>query len=37
MGFDLAEVAPRYDSSQLTAQLAARLIVDFLAARFSSK
>ena len=34
VGFDLVEVAPPYDSSDLTAQLAARLIVDFLAARF---
>ena len=34
VGFDLVEVAPPYDSSDLTAQLAARLIIDFLAARF---
>ena len=37
VGFDLVEVAPPYDSSQLTAQLGARFIVDFLAARFPSK
>ena len=37
VGFDLVEVAPPYDSSQLTAQLGARLIVDFLAARFASE
>ena len=34
VGFDLVEVAPPYDSSDLTAQLGARLIIDFLAARF---
>ena len=37
IGFDLVEVAPPYDSSELTSQLAARLIIDVLAARFPSK
>ena len=37
IGFDLVEVAPPYDSSEITAQLGARLIVDILAARFPSK
>jgi len=31
------EVAPPYDSSQITAQVAARLIIDVLAARFPSR
>lgn len=35
-GFDLVEVAPPYDSSDLTSQLGAKLIVDLLAARFPS-
>lgn len=37
VGFDMVEVAPPYDSSQLTAQVAARLIVDILTARFPSR
>ena len=37
IGFDLVEVAPPYDSSEITAQLGARLIIDILAARFPSK
>jgi len=31
------EVAPPYDSSELTGQLGARLIMDMLAARFPSR
>jgi arginase family enzyme len=34
---DLVEVAPPYDCSQRTAQLAAWLIIDVLAARFPSR
>ena len=37
VGFDLVEVAPPYDSSAITSLLAARLIVDVLAARFPSR
>jgi agmatinase len=37
VAFDMVEVAPPYDSSELTSQLAARLIVDILAARFPSR
>ena len=37
IGFDLVEVAPPYDSSQMTAQLAGKLIIDVLAARFPSR
>ena len=37
VGFDLVEVAPPYDSSEITVQLAAQLIIDVLAARFPSK
>ena len=37
VGFDMVEVAPPYDSSELTVQVAARLILDILAARFPSK
>ena len=37
VGFDLVEIAPPYDSSDLTAQLGARLIVDFLTAQFPLK
>ena len=37
VGFDMVEVAPRYDSSEITVQVAARLIVDILAARFPSR
>ena len=36
VGFDLVEVAPPYDSSEITVQLASRLIIDVLAARFPS-
>ena len=34
VGFDMVEVAPPYDSSEITAQVAARLIIDILTARF---
>ncbi len=34
VAFDLVEVAPAYDSSEVTAQVAAKLIIDVLAARF---
>lgn len=34
IGFDLVEVAPPYDSSELTVQLGAKIIIDVLAARF---
>jgi len=37
VAFDLVEVAPPYDSSELTIQLGARLIIDVLAARFPSR
>lgn len=37
VGFDLVEVAPPYDSSEITSQLAASLIIDILAARFPSR
>ena len=37
VGFDLVEVAPPYDSSEITSQLAAKFIVDILAARFPSR
>ncbi len=37
VGFDMVEVAPPYDSSELTVQLASRLIMDILAARFPSR
>ena len=37
VGFDMVEVAPPYDSSQITVQVAARLIIDILAARFPSR
>ena len=37
IGFDLVEVAPTYDSSELTSQLAAQLIIDMLTARFPSR
>ena len=35
--FDMVEVAPPYDSSELTVQVAARLILDMLSARFPSR
>jgi agmatinase len=37
VAFDMVEVAPPYDSSELTVQVAARLILDMLIARFPSK
>jgi agmatinase len=37
IGFDLVEIAPPYDSSEITSQLGATLIIDMLAARFPSK
>ena len=37
VGFDMVEVAPPYDNSELTAQLAAKLIIDILSARFPSR
>ena len=37
VGFDMVEVAPPYDTSELTVQVASRLIVDILAARFPSR
>ena len=37
VAFDVVEVAPPYDQSDLTAQVAARLIADILAARFPSR
>ena len=37
VGMDMVEVSPPYDQSARTAQLAARLMVDVLAARFPSK
>ena len=36
VGFDLVEVAPSYDSSEITGQVAAQLIIDVLAAKFSA-
>ena len=37
VAFDLVEVAPPYDSSEVTIQMAARFIVDILAAKFRSR
>jgi agmatinase len=37
VAFDMVEVAPPYDHSEVTIGLAARLMVDILAARFPSK
>ncbi|MEE8466233.1 MAG: agmatinase [Dehalococcoidia bacterium] len=37
VGFDMVEVAPPYDSSELTVQVASRLILDILSARFPSR
>ena len=37
VAFDVVEVAPPYDVSDLTAQVATRLITDILAARFPSR
>ena len=37
VAFDIVEVAPPYDTSELTVQVAARLLQDILAARFPSR
>jgi agmatinase len=37
VAFDIVEVAPPYDSSELTVQVAAQLMQDILAARFPSR
>ena len=37
VAFDVVEVAPPYDNSELTVQVAARLVQDILAARFPSR
>ena len=37
LAFDIVEVAPPYDNSELTVQVAARLMQDILAARFPSR
>ena len=37
IAFDMVEVAPPDDNSEVTIGLATRLMVDILAARFSSK
>ena len=37
VAFDIVEVAPPYDNSQLTVQVAARLLQDILSARFPSR
>ena len=37
VAFDVVEVAPSYDSSEITSQLAARFIMDILSARFPSR
>ena len=37
VGFDFVEVAPQYDPSEITAQLAARIILDFLGAIFDER
>ena len=37
VGFDFVEVAPQYDPTEVTAQLAARVILDFLGAIFLEK
>ena len=37
VAFDIVEVAPPYDNSELTVQVAARLMQDILAARFPSR
>ena len=37
VGLDLVEVAPPYDSSEITVLVAARLIIDILATRFPSR
>jgi agmatinase len=37
VGFDFVEVAPQYDPTEVTAQLAARVILDFLGAIFQER
>ena len=37
VGFDFVKGAPPYDSSEITFQLAAKLIIDIQAARFPSR
>jgi agmatinase len=37
VGFDFVEVAPQYDPAEITAQLAARIILDFLGAIFANE
>lgn len=37
VGFDFVEVAPQYDPTEITAQLAARVILDFLGAIFEER
>lgn len=37
VGFDFVEVAPQYDSTEVTAQTAARVILDFLGAIFKAR
>ena len=37
IAFDVVEVAPPYDSSEITSQLAAKLIIDMLTAKFGTK
>ena len=37
VAFDIVEVAPPYDNSELTVQVAAKLVQDILAARFPSR
>ena len=37
MGFDLVEVNPLYDPAGITAQVAARLIIDFLGVIMDNK
>jgi agmatinase len=37
VGFDFVEVAPQYDPTEITAQTAARVILDFLGAIFKER
>ena len=37
VGFDLVEVAPQYDQTEVTAQLAARVVLDFMSAIFHER
>ncbi len=37
LAFDIVEVAPPYDNSELTVQVAARLVQDILAVKFPSR